>query len=289
MYSDTSEHWPTPSEHMTPDKPVATLLIIITTGIISFLAFNDRRLRDWLIFWPEAILARKEYYRIITSAFLHADWSHLLFNMFSLYFFGPTMEAAMGVPDFLLIYFASIVGGNLLSLYLHRNQDYFALGASGGVCGVIFASIFLFPGIEIGFFLLPVGIPGWLYAFLFLASEFYGLRTQRGNIGHDAHLGGAIIGLLTTTALFPQIIKTDLWLYAAVMLSSLALFVYFWKNPTGLPLKVLWKTGMAHRQERKETSATSREVDAVLDKVSREGIHSLSKQEREILERAAGK
>ncbi len=274
---------------MIPQGPIATWLVIILTGIISFLAFSDRRLKDRLIFSPEAILGRKQYYRIITSAFLHADWSHLLFNMLSLYFFGPIMEAAIGVPDFLLIYFASIVGGNLLSLYLHRNQDYFALGASGGVCGVIFSSVFLFPGIKIGFFLLPIGIPGWLYAYLFLAFEFYGLRTQRGNIGHDAHLGGAIIGLLTTTALFPQIIKANLWLYAAVMAVSLGLFVYFWKNPLGMPLRVVWKTGMARVRERTQPPASSEEVDAVLDKVSRQGIQSLNHRERQILERAAKK
>ena len=221
---------------MSPETPIATILIIIATGVVSLLAFKDDALRDKLIFSPQAILANKEYYRAVTSAFLHADWQHLFFNMISLGLFGQTMEPAIGIGRFVLIYFASIIGGSLLSLYLHRNHEYFALGASGGVCGIVFSSVFLFPGGSIGALFLPIGIPGWLYALLFLGSEFYGGRRQRMNIGHDAHLGGAIIGLLTTTALFPEIVRGSPCLYATVIVLTLGLFVYFWKNPLNLPL-----------------------------------------------------
>jgi membrane associated rhomboid family serine protease len=274
---------------MSPETPIATILIIIATGVVSFLAFNNGALKDKLIFSSQAILANKEYYRVVTSAFVHADWPHLFFNMFSLYLFAENMEPAIGIGCFVLIYFASIIGGGLLSLYLHRHHEYFSLGASGGVCGIIFSSVFLFPGSRIGFFFLPVGIPGWLYAILFLGSEFYGGRRQQANIGHDAHLGGAIIGLLTATALFPEIVRWSPRLYATVIVLTLGMFVYFWKNPLNLPLANWLRHESAPREKLHRPGPTAEEVDAVLDKVSREGVQSLTKKEREILEKASKK
>ena len=274
---------------MPTELTIATVLIIVITGIVSVLAFTHRALRDKLIFSPQAILADKELHRLVTSAFLHADWQHLAFNMFSLYFFGRIMEPVIGPQRFLLIYFAGIIGGNLLSLYLHRRHEYLALGASGGVCGVIFSSVFLFPGITINFFLLPVGLPGWLYAVLFLGFEFYGGRRQRTNVGHDAHLGGAIVGLLTATALFPAIVRWSPWLYATVMILSAAMLIYFWKNPLNLPPATFLKREAESRAERRESGPSPEEIDAVLDKVSRKGLHSLTAKERRILEKAAKK
>ena len=274
---------------MTPGQPIATILIIMATGVVSVLAFKNRELRDKLIFSPPAILARKEYHRVVTSAFLHADWQHLFFNMISLGLFGQTMEPAIGIARFVLIYSASFIGGSLLSLYLHRNHEYFSLGASGGVCGIVFSSIFLFPGESIGALFLPFGIPGWLYAILFLGSEFYSGRRQQTNIGHDAHLGGAIIGLLTTTVLFPEVVRWSPRLYATVIVLTLGMFVYFWKNPLNLPPADWFGRSSAPRDKPRKPGPTTVEVDAVLEKVSREGIQSLTKGEREILEKASRK
>jgi membrane associated rhomboid family serine protease len=274
---------------MSMATPIAALLIIIVTGVVSFLAFNNSALKDKLIFSPQSILADKEYYRVVTSAFLHANWQHLFFNMFSLYLFAENMEPAIGTGRFTLIYFTSIIGGSLLSLYLHRHHEYFSLGASGGVCGIIFSSVFLFPGSRIYFFFVPVGIPGWIYAILFLVSEFYGGRKKQTNIGHDAHLGGAMVGLLTTTALFPEIVRESPRLYATVMVLSLGMLVYFWKNP----LDVLFTSFSTHESKLpgkpRQPGPISTEVDAVLDKVSREGIQSLTKKEQAILEKASKK
>lgn len=274
---------------MTPDLPIATIVIIAVTGVVSFRAFHDDASADRLIFSPEAILVRKEYYRVVTSALLHADWQHLLFNMISLGLFAQFMEPAIGAGRFLLIYFAGIIGGNLLSLYLHRHHEYFALGASGGVCGVVFASIFLFPDERIGSLFLPIGIPGWLYALLFLASEFYGGRRQRTNIGHDAHLGGAIVSLLTTTVMFPGIVRVSPWLYAAVITFTLGMFIYFWKSPLNLPWSNWSRRTSAPRPKARPGGPTAEEVDAVLEKVSQKGFQSLTRKEREILEHAAKK
>jgi membrane associated rhomboid family serine protease len=160
--------------------PIATLLIVIVTGVVSFLAFNNSALKGKLIFSPQSVLADKEYYRVVTPAFLHADWQHLFFNMISLYLFAENMEPAIGSGRFVLIYFAGIIGGSLLSLYLHRHHEYFSLGASGGVCGIIFSSVFLFPGSRIYIFSCRWGFPaGFMPSFSWFRSFMGGGRNKR--------------------------------------------------------------------------------------------------------------
>ncbi len=125
--------------------PWCTWLIIGATCVVSFRGFRSFGFEEKYIFNPEAILAGRQYYRLVTSAFLHADMRHLMLNMFSLFFFGRGVESALGSAQFLLIYFGAIVGGDLLSLYVHRHHEYRSYGASGGVCGIIFASILIHP------------------------------------------------------------------------------------------------------------------------------------------------
>ena len=120
-------------------------------------------------------------------------------NVYSL----EILEWSLGRTDFLLIYFGSVIGGNLLSLYVHRHHDYLSYGASGGVCGIIFAYLLLFPGVGIMVY-LALPIPGWLYAIGFLVGSFVAMKRAKDNIGHDAHLGGAIVGLLIAAALHPK-------------------------------------------------------------------------------------
>src|SRR3954447_4007903 len=210
-----------------------TICLMVVTVLVSWHGFRNSAFVEKFIFCPQAILRDKEYYRLITSGFLHADWPHLLFNMFSLYSFGKGIEWFSKPATLLLIYFSSIIGGNLLSLFLHRHHVYKAYGASGGVCGVIFASIFLTGS---GVYIFLISIPGWLYAILFLIGSFYGIKNARDNIGHDAHLGGAIIGLGVTTCLYPDMIAQRPYVYAAVMSVSLVLLIYLIKNPLFLPL-----------------------------------------------------
>lgn len=273
--------------------PFATAAIIIITAVVTWMGFKNPAVMKRLIFEPRAILAEKESYRLVTSGFLHADWMHFAFNMYSLYSFGRNIEFAYGWSSLLYIYFASIVGGSLLALFLHRNHDYRAYGASGGVCGVIFASIFLFPGSGVSMVLIPFHIPAWAYAILFLAGSFYGIKRAADNIGHDAHLGGAIIGLITATLLYPEIIRESPKLYGAVLLISLALLTYLIKNPMFLPLDSF--TGAASRQTRTLRPPTmsraeeEERVNAILEKVSVSGIQSLSKAEHGMLLKASRK
>ncbi|MBN1123775.1 MAG: rhomboid family intramembrane serine protease [Sedimentisphaerales bacterium] len=257
--------------------------IIAITVVVSYRGLMYPSLMDQYLFEPARILRDKEYYRLVTSGFLHADGIHLLFNMYSLYAFGRYIEEYVGIKTFLLIYFSGIIGGNLLSLYLHRHHEYRALGASGGVCGVIYASIFLLPGGSIILFMLPVPMPSWVYAIAFLLFSFYGMRKQLGNIGHDAHLGGAIVGLLVATALHPSIVRASPYLYAAVMAITAGLLVFCLKWPMYLPggmRQFIRRPRQGQKQNASKRQADQKELDRLLDKVSKSGLHSLSWRER---------
>ncbi len=275
---------------MNEPLPLCTLAIIAITAASSFQGFRSPAFQDKYIFWPERILRDKEYFRLVTCGFLHADWMHFFFNAFSLYCFGRYLELFFGFVTLLLIYFGSILGGSLLSLYLHRYHDYRALGASGGGCGVVFASIFLLPGSAVYVFPLPFAIPAWLYAIVFIIASFLGIRHQVGNIGHDAHLGGAIIGLLITTALYPGIVPQSPLLYAAVLALAVSLFVYLWLKPLYLPAGHSggrWRSFISETSRRQPPTKRSeqQEMDRLLDKISQFGMDSLSPRERERLER----
>src|SRR5689334_3800677 len=146
--------------------------------------------------------------------------------MVSLYFFSTNLESYLGPFRFLLIYLASLVGGNLFSLFIHRNHgDYSAVGASGAVCGVIFASIALFPGFGIGFFFLPISLPGWIYSLGFVLFSIYGIKSRRDNIGHDAHLGGALIGMLVAILTNPLVVTENYLPILCIFVPS-AIFIY---------------------------------------------------------------
>lgn len=211
------------------EEPI-TILIICLTGFISWQGFNNSRTLESCMFVPARILRDRDYHRMLTSALIHGGWTHLIFNMFSFFSFGGLIEQAFGAYVLLFIYLSSILGGSLLALFLHRHHDYRALGASGGVCGVIFAAIFLVPGGGVYIMPIPVAIPSWLFAILFLLFSFYGMRNQLGNVGHDAHLGGALAGLAVTTIMYPGIVSRRPVLYAAVVLLSLALFAFMRKG-----------------------------------------------------------
>lgn len=183
------------------------LIVIAVTAVISFIAFNNQNIFEKYKFNVGAILRNKEYIRLLSAGFLHGDLMHLLFNMMTLYFFGPIVNQAFGDFGFLMIYFGSILLGNLFSLYLYKNQSWYsAIGASGGVSGILFASIAMIPDLGIYFFFIPIPIPGYIFGFLYFAYSVYSMLNprQQDNIGHAAHLGGAFFGLLYAVALQPE-------------------------------------------------------------------------------------
>ncbi len=157
---------------------------------------------------------RKEWYRFFTGAFIHADWMHLAFNMYSLYMFGGIVERAYynlfeekGILFFILLYVLGIFMSSFYSYEKHKNDMYYnALGASGAVSAVVFACIILFPTHELGLLFLPFYVPAYLFGIIFLGVEYYLGKRGNSNIGHDAHFWGAIHGVVFTIILKPSLI-----------------------------------------------------------------------------------
>jgi len=207
--------------------------------------------------------------------------------MVSLYCFGRPLELVFGAKDFLLIYFGGMLGGSLLSLYIHRHHLYRAYGASGAVCGIIFAYLLLFPGAIIGQYLMPIAIPGWLYCIGFIVGSFIAMKAAKDNIGHDAHLGGAIVGLLTAAALHPAFARSNWIIFVAVLTGAVLMLIYLWVNPLFLPVRsFLRQRSLKTRSPRERFHSYKREtlqVDAILEKISVSGLDSLSAAERELL------
>ncbi len=267
-----------------------TIGIIIVTVLVSLWGFANPMVVQRLIFDPEKILRDKEGYRLASSALLHANLSHLFFNMFSFYSFGQGLEEIYGPASLLFIYLSSIIGGSGLSLFLHRHHEYRALGASGGVCGVIFAAIFLLPGAGVRFFFIPIDIPAWAYAIGFLVISFFAMKSGKSNIGHDAHLGGAIIGLIVTTVLYPRLVLHQPGLFAAVMGISVVMMIYLVKNPLFLPLRSFMPSNRDSTPPPPQTTASAdklRRVNEILEKISRSGVDSLTAEEQRILDEAS--
>ncbi|MBC7555302.1 MAG: rhomboid family intramembrane serine protease [Taibaiella sp.] len=182
-----------------------TIILIIFTGIITYLAFTNTTLLNKLIMYPYGMTTPGEYYRLLTSGFIHADWNHLIFNMFTLYFFGVNCEmilqeiqpGAGGLGLFALLYISAIIISSLPALFKHKNDSYYrSLGASGGVSAILFFSIYYMPWSKIMIFFIPIGIPAIVYAILYSLYSYYMSKKGMDNIGHDAHLGGGIYGFL---------------------------------------------------------------------------------------------
>ena len=182
-----------------------TIIIIAITCIISFMAFSNQRLIDDFIFYPPAITQRQQWYRFITCGFIHADIMHLAFNMISLYMFGQIVEKMFdrflfpgyGKTMFILFYLSALAISLLPTYSQHKDNYYYrSLGASGATSAVVFAGIFLFPTEEIGIFIIPPIIPGFIFAPLFL---FISARLEKrgdDNINHSAHIWGSVYGIV---------------------------------------------------------------------------------------------
>lgn len=266
---------------------IVTWILIAANIIVSYMGFRDQDFFSRYSFEVDKILIYKDYKRLITSGFLHVSWMHLIFNMFSLYFFSNGLESHLGILKFLVIYFASLLCGNLFSLFVHKNHDsYSSVGASGAVCGVIFAAIALFPGLDI-WFLIP--IPAWIYGIVFVLYSIYAIRSRKENIGHEAHLGGALAGLVIAIIMEPSALLTNYITILLIFIPS-AVFIYIILTKPGL----LYVDNYFHRTNRNFYSIdhsynaqkmdVQKRVDKILEKIHQKGIKSLTQREREILD-----
>lgn len=193
-----------------------TLIIIAITCIVSYLAFNNPQLRANMLFIPSAVKDRGEYHRFITHGFIHADFMHLLFNMYALYIFGGAAEMAFGLLfgatfgklAYLLFYLAAIAASSYVDFARHQdNRGYSALGASGAVAAVMWPYIMFAPW---NWFIFPP-LPAILLGFGYIAYSHYADKRGGTNIGHNAHLWGAVFGLIAYVVLCaflePQILQ----------------------------------------------------------------------------------
>lgn len=184
---------------------ILLIIIIAANVLVSIKGFNDNYFFNRYKFQVLPI-NKGEKFRMLTSGFLHADWLHLIFNMYALYLFGKIVLMEGGSFNFLLIYFGSLLTGSLYTMYVHKNEPYYsAIGASGAVMGIIYASILFYPEMTLYIFPLPIPIKGYIFGILYLLFSIYGMKKQLGNIGHAAHIGGTIGGYVLTLLLSPYI------------------------------------------------------------------------------------
>ena len=190
-----------------------TFILIAITVAVSYVAFKSPRLMEQLQFNASKIFHQKEYRRLITHAFVHANWEHLFVNMIVLFSFGRAIETYFKynfgnnhILYFFLLYFGGILFSNLYALYKYRNNYFYnAVGASGAVAAVLFAAIFFDPWNMIYFFgILP--IPGIVFAILYLVYSYQMSNKQKDNVAHDAHFLGALYGFV-----FPVLINYRLF------------------------------------------------------------------------------
>lgn len=183
-----------------------TISLVLITVLISIAAFNDERLTNKLILWPKRMNTPGEYYRLLSSGFIHADAMHLLFNMFTLYFIGKWVELDFGAFStpwlYMLMYLSGIVAASLPSFIKHREDPYYrSLGASGGVAAVLFSMVYLSPWAVLRVMGIPM--PNIVFAVIYLAYSAYSARNPRDNTNHDAHLWGSVYGFVFTLLFEP--------------------------------------------------------------------------------------
>lgn len=223
------------------NTPPIVLIIIALTGLFTYQGFQNYGLFDRYKFLVGPLKNKVQQDRLLTSGFLHVDWTHFIFNMLTLFFFSDIViyffarffeNLILGQVAFLVLYLISILLGNILSLFFHgKEPQYAAVGASGGVSGILFATVMINPEMGIYIFFIPIAIPAWIFTILYLAYSVYGMRSNLGNIGHAAHLGGAATGMIAMLAIQPQLFFNN-QLYITLMFLPIMVLGYLaWKRP----------------------------------------------------------
>lgn len=206
------------------DMNIAVIIIIAINAIVSYKGLNDRDFFRKYQFHVGSIRAGEQY-RMITSAFLHADIMHFAFNMLTLYFFAPVVISYMGVFAFILVYFVSLVAGSLLTLYFHKDDYWYtAIGASGAITGVLYSAILLNPYGTIYLYYV-VELPSFVFGIGYLLYSIYGMKAKNDNIGHVAHFGGAIGGYAVTLFREPHMIYDNTLMVILLLIPIIILFV----------------------------------------------------------------
>ena len=194
----------------------ATLAIIIATSLVSILCFTGTLPFRSLMFCAYDVWHRKKWYQMLSYGLVHGGWGHLLFNMLTLYFFGEVVEQyfkaafgdTTGIVLYVLLYVSALAVSSLWDLVKHRDDPYYsAVGASGAVSAILFASILFEPKMGIYMYFIPIPIPGYIFAPLYLLYCWWAAKRNRDNIGHSAHFWGAVYGLVFPLVCDPHILS----------------------------------------------------------------------------------
>ena len=211
---------------LTKKMNIALIAIIIITILVSIKGFSDRSFIEQYKFQVGPIL-KGDKLRMFTSGFLHVDQMHLLFNMITLFFFARDVIFYVGELKFFIIYIGSLLAGSTVGLIFHKNEpSYSAVGASGAVMGILYAAIMMRPDLSLYLFFIPIPIPGYIFGVGYFLYSIYGMKAQLGNIGHSAHLGGAIGGFVLTLALYPQAFILNKFTVIALAIPIILMFVF---------------------------------------------------------------
>ena len=211
--------------------PSIVTAIIVSNVLLSFIGFKNQSFFKKYQFQIGKIKAGEQI-RMWSSGFLHVDFNHLFINMLSLYFFAGYVVYSLGEMKFLALYLSSLYIGNYLSfLYHNQKNEYTAVGASGAVSGIVYSAVLLYPDMKMLLIFFPIPLPGYIMASIYLIYTIYGMRKQGDNIGHTAHFGGALAGLIATIAFAPSVLissKFTLLILASTLI--IAAFIFKWKN-----------------------------------------------------------
>lgn len=190
---------------MVPLTLTVPMLVIASVVVVSVLAWILRPLKNGMLLVPYLVRERFQVHRLLTAGWLHADTTHLLFNMLTLWFFADRVVQALGEIQFLVLYVTAVVAAHIPTTLRHmKNPKYASLGASGAVAAVVFSAILLYPDMKLSLMFLPIPLPGIVYALGYLGYSAFSAWRARGGINHDAHFAGAIYGALLTFAFAPE-------------------------------------------------------------------------------------
>ncbi len=183
----------------------ASLTLIVLNVFASLFAFKNERFNEQNILWVGPMRERGEWHRLISSGFLHVNGPHLILNMYGLYMFGPVIEHTLGGVNFVIIYLASLIGGSVWAYLWNRdNPGYRAAGASGALSGIILAFCMIAP-FSMLLFLFVIPMWGIVFGIAFVVLSYVLSQRQDRVIGHEAHLGGAVTGIVTTLLVAPEV------------------------------------------------------------------------------------
>ena len=266
-------------------------VLVLIHLVFTLRAFYNTSFQQRHTLGARAVLVDQGYGRLWTASLVHTDVRYFLLNMIILLWFGYGIGQVMGMANFLFLYGLSTLGGSLIALYICRHDDTAeAVGAAGGISGFIFASIALFPSWTLPLPGVAWGVPAWPVAVLFVAVSVLGPRWYHNTMRHEAHLGGAMVGLFAAPLLAPEALQSMLWITIGILAPTVVIFYLYVKRPV-TPVVRSWSAfdqAYPFVEEATSYASVEEEMDSLLDRISECGYQNLSDYEKERLQHISG-